>query len=178
VRALLENARAHVRRDAQALLLKPAFTQLILDIERDLLRPPATPEQEKARPWAAKILQKRWEALNKRCQKFATLCPNERHLARIAAKKMRYAADALTPLYGKNSRPFIKALAALQNSLGSANDAQVGAQLLHALPKESALQAFELGRLAGTLESETKQRAHLSNTVWHRLARTKLFWCP
>lgn len=90
-------------------------------------------------------------------------------------KKMRYAADAFIPLYGKRGARFINSLATLQNSLGSANDAHVGALMMHALitemlkpqtRKPDAALAFDLGRIAGTLETEVGRRAHLSGTIW------------
>jgi triphosphatase len=56
------------------------------------------------------------------------------------------------------------------------NDMRSGVQFLHTLPKKSATHNFELGRLSGALELETAQQAHLSNSVWRRLARSKLFW--
>ncbi len=181
----LATAAQQARQQAQTLLLAPTFTQLILDIGRDLLSVPDAPKMLEARQWAAKILEKRWLALRKRCRNFSKLNPEERHMARIAAKKMRYAADAFIPLYGKRGARFINSLATLQSSLGSANDAHVGALMMHTLIadmlkpqacKPDAALAFNLGRIAGTLESEVGRRAHLSDTIWRRLAQSRLFW--
>jgi len=186
----LAAAAQQARQQAQAQLLAPTFSRLILAIGRDLLTIPAAPKMPEARQWAAKILEKRWLALRKRCRNFAKLSPEERHMARIAAKKMRYAADAFIPLYGKRGARFIDALAALQNSLGSANDAHVGALMMHALidkarntkkrkpeaRKPDAALAFDLGRIAGALETEVGRRANLSGTIWRRLAQSRLFW--
>jgi CHAD domain-containing protein len=186
----LAAAAQQARQQAQAQLLAPTFSRLILAIGRDLLTIPAAPKMPEARQWAAKILEKRWLALRKRCRNFAKLNPEERHMARIAAKKMRYAADAFIPLYGKRGARFIDALAALQNSLGSANDAHVGALMMHALidkarntkkrkpeaQKPDAALAFDLGRIAGALETEVGRRANLSGTIWRRLAQSRLFW--
>lgn len=174
--ALVRDVAARTRQQAQALLLAPAFTRLVLDIGRSLLTAPADAGMLDSKEWAAKILEKRWLTLRKRCRNFAKLGPAERHMARIAAKKMRYAADAFAPLYGKRGMRFIEALTALQNGLGRANDAHVGAQLLHALPKKSALLCFDLGRLAGALEVEAARHAHLSGSIWRRLVQSRLFW--
>jgi inorganic triphosphatase YgiF len=178
--AALAAAAQQARQQAQTLLLAPTFSRLILAIGRDLLDVPTAPKMPEARQWAAKILEKRWLALRKRCRNFAKLNPEERHMARIAAKKMRYAADAFIPLYGKRGARFIDALAMLQNSLGSANDAHVGALMMHALiaeiRKPDAALAFDLGRIAGALENEVGRRAHLSGTIWRRLAQSRLFW--
>jgi len=129
-----------------------------------------------AQAWAAKILEKRWLALRKRCRHFARLNPNERHLARIAAKKMRYAADAFLPLYGKRGARFVAALAQLQNVLGSANDAHVGAQMVRELPMKNVAIGFNLGRIEGALQVEAARHANLSAAVWRRLAQSRRFW--
>ncbi|AEJ02717.1 CHAD domain containing protein [Nitrosomonas sp. Is79A3] len=174
--ALMRDVAAHARQRAQTLLIKPIFTQLVLDIGRSLLVTPSSLEMQDSKAWAEVILEKRWQKLHKRCHGFATLGSSERHLARIAAKKMRYTAEAFVPLYGKHANHFITALAALQDELGRENDMRAGVQLLRALPKKSIPLSFELGRLSGALEFEAAQHAHLSNSVWRRLERSELFW--
>lgn len=175
-RILMHGTAMHARQRAQAFLLKPTFTQLMLDIGRSLLAAPMDVQIQDAKAWAETILEQRWQKLRKRCHGFARLSPAERHMARIAAKKMRYAADALAPLYGKRADHFIAALAALQDELGYANDLRTGIQLLRKLPQQSTTLSFALGRLNGALEFEIAQYAHLSGTMWQRLARSKLFW--
>ncbi|OYY93594.1 MAG: inorganic triphosphatase [Hydrogenophilales bacterium 28-61-23] len=180
--AQLRDVAASARLQAQAHLLAPAYTRLVLDIGRCLLAEHDDDANDaedgalEATAWAAALLEKRWLTLRKRCRGFSKLGPTERHMARIAAKKMRYAADAFAPLYGKRGTRFIEALAALQNSLGRANDAHVGARLLDALPKKSAPLSFEFGRLAGALDVEAGRKAQLSGAIWRRLAQSRLFW--
>lgn len=174
--ALLRDTAAHARQQAQALLLKPAFTQLVLDIGRSLLVTPADVRRRDAKAWAETILEKRWQRLRKRCHGFAKLNPAERHLARIAAKKMRYSAEAFAPLYGKHAHPFITALATLQDKLGVENDRHIAMQLLRTLAKKTIPLGFELGRLSGALEFEAAQHAQLSAAIRRRLARSRLFW--
>lgn len=173
---LLNDAAAHARKRAQAWVHKPIFTQLVLDIGRSLLVIPIDVQTRDTQAWAKMILEKRWHKLRKRCHGFAKLNPSERHKARIAAKKMRYTAEAFAPLYGKRASHFITALEALQNELGYANDLRIGKQLLRELPKKSVALSFDLGRIHGALEFEAVQHAHLSNAIWQRLARSKLFW--
>lgn len=174
--ARVHEVAAQTRQLAQAQFQSPEFTRLILDIGRDLLTPPAPENLPDAKAWAALILEKRWQALRKRCRNFTRLAPDARHKARIAAKKMRYAADAFAPLFGKRGARFITALSALQNGLGRSNDAYVGMQLLRALAKKSAPFRFDLGRIDGALEAEVARHAHLSGAVWRRLARARTFW--
>lgn len=176
VLALMQDTARHTRQRAQTELLKPAFTQLVLDIGRSLLVAPTDMQIGDTKAWAEAILEKRWQKLRKHCRGFAKLDPAERHKARITAKKMRYTTEAFAPLYGKRADHFIAALAALQDELGHENDTRIGMQLLRKLPKQSIALSFDLGRLSGVLESEATQRAHLSSTTWQRLARSKLFW--
>jgi triphosphatase len=172
----VQEVAAQMRQLAQAQFQSPGFTRLILDIGRSLLIPPVFVDMPDANVWAAQTLEKRWQTLRKRCRNFARLDPDERHRARIAAKKMRYAADAFAPLFGKRSTRFISALAALQNGLGRSNDAHVGMQLLRALAQKSVPLRFDLGRIDGALEAEVARHAHLSGAIWRRLARAKTFW--
>ncbi|UJO99413.1 MAG: CHAD domain-containing protein, partial [Nitrosomonas sp.] len=174
--ALLHNAAARARQRAQALLLEPAFTQLMLDIGRSLLIAPVDEHMRATGTWAEAILEKRWQKLRKCCRGFARLNPAERHFARIAAKKMRYCVEAFAPLYGKRAHPFLTALAALQDELGIENDRRIALQLLYKLPRKSAALGFELGRLSGVLASEAARHPRLSPALWRRLARSKLFW--
>ncbi|MDV6348126.1 CHAD domain-containing protein [Nitrosomonas sp. Is35] len=174
--ALLHNAAAQARQRAQALLLAPVFTQLTLDIGRSLLITPINEHMRTTGTWAEVILEKRWQKLRKCCRGFARLDPAERHFARIAAKKMRYCVEAFAPLYGKRVNRFLNALTALQDELGIENDRRIALQLLYKLPHKSAALGFEFGCLSGVLASEAAQHPRLSPALWHRLARSKLFW--
>jgi len=174
--ALMQNTVTHARQRAQVGLLKPVFTQLVLDIGRSLLVAPTDVQLRDAKVWARAILEKRWQRLRKRCRGFAKLDPTQHHRTRIAAKKMRYTTEAFAPLYGKRANHFITTLAALQDELGYANDLHIGMKLLRKLPKQSAPLGFDLGRIHGALEFEATPRAHSSSTMWRRLARSELFW--
>ncbi len=177
VPVLMNDVAAQARQRAQALLRQPAFTQLVLDIGRSLLTPPVGVPDRNTMAWAGMILDKRWHILRQRCHGFAGLNAAQRHRARIAAKKMRYAAEALAPLYSnKRSHRFITALAALQNELGCANDVRVGTQLLRAVPKKTILLGYDLGRIHGALEYKAVRHIGLSDAIWRRLARSRLFW--
>ncbi|SFD91926.1 CYTH and CHAD domain-containing protein [Nitrosomonas sp. Nm166] len=167
---------AHARHRAQALLLKPAFTQLVLDIGYSLLPAFTDAPMQNITLWAEAVLEKRWHSLRKRCHGFARLDPAKRHLARIAAKKMRYIAEAFAPLYGKPAHHFITALSDLQDELGYANDLRIGMQLLQRLSKQSPALSFELGRISGMLEFEITQHTDLSSSMWEELAQSELFW--
>ena len=166
-----------VRHQAQTMLNQSAMTEIILDIGRGLMANPDSHQSSPdARAWSQVLLEQRWQNLHKRCRHFSSLNAEERHMARIAAKKMRYLAEAFAPLHGKSAHDFIAALSALQDDLGKENDHHIGMQLLRTVPKQSATLGFELGRMSGILEAELNQHHKQSSQGWQQLSVAKKFW--
>lgn len=98
------------------------------------------PSRETARghalaPFARRVLSRRRSKLGMYSGRLPELSDEERHRVRIAAKKLRYAAEFFASLYHgrsavKDRRGFTKALAELQDNLGDLNDIAVaGAKL-------------------------------------------------
>ena len=173
----IRHAATAARRQAQTMLNQPAMTEMILDIGRGLMASPnSPPSSPDARAWSQALLEQRWQSLHKRCRHFFSLNAEDRHIARIAAKKMRYLSEAFAPLHGKPAHDFIAALSALQDDLGKENDHHIGIQLLRTVPKQSATLGFELGRMSGILEAETTRHHKQSSQGWQQLSDTKKFW--
>lgn len=83
---------------------------------------------------ATAILEQERERLQKRGAKLKGGDEKARHRVRIAAKRSRYAAEFFASLYpGKQVRPYVQALSALQDHLGALNDAAVAGRLLEEL---------------------------------------------
>ncbi len=168
---------AAARRQAQSILSQPTLTQLILDIGRSLMANPHYHQSlPNARAWSQALLEQRWQKLHKRCRHFSGLNAEERHMARITTKKMRYLAETFVPLHGKRTHAFMAALSALQDDLGNENDRHIGIQLLHTVPKPSAKLGFELGRISGMLEAETARHHEQLDHRWQQLSDAKKFW--
>ncbi len=166
---------ADARRAAQAGVASAAFTRLVLEIGRDLTTPRA--DGPTARAWSRGVLDKRWKRLRALCPDGpAALTPEARHRLRIAAKKLRYAADALEGLYGKHARPFLKRLADLQESLGRANDARIATHLLEDLRRRNLDLAYDAGRVAGIVTARASQRDADVDAVWRRMLDAPPFW--
>jgi CHAD domain-containing protein len=75
------------------------------------------------------------------------------HSARIAGKRLRYAAEATIPLYGKSARRYVEALVVLMEELGTHHDAVVALESLRmrALAEGTTpADAFALGVLAAS----------------------------
>jgi CHAD domain-containing protein len=76
-----------------------------------------------------------------RGRRFKSLKAEQLHRLRLAAKRLRYVADFLLPLYEdrKSVRRFSRKLADLQEELGSNNDMAVTASLFEGLGAECSL---------------------------------------
>ncbi|OIR12552.1 inorganic triphosphatase [mine drainage metagenome] len=117
----------------------------------------------------------------RRCGKhFTHMLPEERHATRIAAKKLRYAAEFFAGIYSPGkSRSFIKDLSRLQDCLGLLNDISSTEKLLHELigPRpghalDEALHIF-IGCNACNVVNSLAQADH----AWRKFTHHKSFWC-
>ena len=100
---------------------------------------PAAAEEGEALPrldspvgtFAALVIERRDRRVRKRGRAVPEAPPEERHRVRIAAKKLRYAAEFFAPLYpAKRVARYVEALEDLQDILGALNDAAVVDRLL------------------------------------------------
>ena len=72
------------------------------------------------------LLDKRWRKLREGGEGIGDHSFEALHELRLEAKRLRYAAELFAPLWGgKAARRFLKRLAALQEALGTVNDAAV-----------------------------------------------------
>lgn len=124
---------------ARRAVTDPRFRLLLLDaahwVEGDVAPSVASQEsQEGVRAFAAAALDKRRRALARRLKRLDWDDPFERHKARMAAKKMRYAAEffvGLGPVEREGAvRPFMKSLTRIQDNLGELNDITVAQSLI------------------------------------------------
>lgn len=129
--------------------------------------------------FAETILQKRHRQLKKRGKHVTTLSPAERHAVRIAAKKLRYAAEFFSSIYpGKRTRKYIGALAALQDVLGTLNDSATTETLLQEIvaAEDMAAHQHPEGIVLGWVQGATHARlAELART-WDAFIEQKPFW--
>jgi CHAD domain-containing protein len=99
--------------------------------------------------------------------------PQQRHLLRIEAKRMRYAVDGFAALFpGKRVRAFLDPLKDLQRALGDANDAAVAARLLETFEVAADLREFARGWLEASIGRAT---ADLRRDL-ERVCEARRFW--
>ncbi len=130
---------------------------------------------------AQKMLQRRYRKLVKLGSGHHNLEIEQLHQIRIAAKKMRYAAEFFRSLYSRKlARRYLGRLARLQERLGSLNDAVTGRRLLEELLPESELDPPASARVAGLVLGWKAARIHWDIAAfaseWEQLREMRPFW--
>lgn len=99
------------------------------------------------------------------------------HQARIRTKRVRYAAEAVAPVFGKQAPRFAAGAADLQDVLGQHQDAVVADAFLREAAVGSVAKAFVAGELAA-YEAQARASARKKWTAsWEALDRKRLrFW--
>jgi CHAD domain-containing protein len=152
----VECRRAEQHAAVQRLVAAPATTQFVLDLRATLAArdwtaripdggeggasaaplDPSAPGS--ARAFAARSLDRLHRKAIKKSRGLATLAPAQRHQARIAFKKARYAAEFFESLFDARTRArkYLRRAAALQDRLGAAQDMAVATELLREIGEE------------------------------------------
>jgi len=132
---------------------------------------------EPATNFAQRILSAQHAKVLKRGRRFKSRSTEERHRVRLAAKKLRYVADFLLPLYGerKSAKRFSSKLAELQQQLGIYNDMATTASLLADIgtePDHSTAAAAIAGWQAHAMVGVEPRL----NKAWSEFVKTKMPW--
>ena len=100
------------------------------------------------------------------------------HRLRIECKKLRYAAEFFTPLYGRKMEPFLKQLKQLQDVLGLLHDCHVMGGL-----QNSLVRGDKSRRLAGVADKLMNQRNKSASDLrgvligsWENFRAKRLPW--
>jgi triphosphatase len=136
-------------------------------------------ESESARAFAVKALNRLHKRALKRCEGVAALEPEQRHRARIALKKARYAAEFFESLFcQKAARTYLRGLATIQDQLGEDNDRRTAARLLSDIAAEDASQETfgAVCFLRGWRAQAQQLGAAATKESEKRLRRLKTFW--
>jgi inorganic triphosphatase YgiF len=106
----------------------------------------------------------------------------ELHQLRIRAKKVRYAIEFFRGLFRKKAvKPYVAALAAVQERLGAINDALTAQQLLDQLdrerpPTDPAARARARALIAGWASARIAENLAALPDLWSDFAALKPFW--
>jgi triphosphatase len=129
---------------------------------------------------AEDALNKRWRKVAKRARGLDGLSEEERHELRKQLKKLRYAADFLSPLFAQRRvEPFLKRLRRLQNVFGELNDAATVKALFSGAEAKTAGDAGAQ-RAIGWVLGSSQARAEIGwagvQALWRKLEETRPFW--
>ena len=192
--AALERRVRNARGRARTALNSPRYSALQLQLARFVVcsswRTALTEEQlfglaAPIVPFAAAELSRRHRHVTRVEGDLTIVTDGERHAVRIAAKKLRYAAEFFGPLFSqKRGEIYVRSLRKLQDVLGALNDLRVAAgrlAQLARLAKEDAqllqactgTQAFLLTRQTGLIGELGPQWERFlgSPRPWKKLAR-------
>jgi CHAD domain-containing protein len=100
----------------------------------------------------------------------------ELHRIRLLAKRVRYAAEAVEPAFGRRARRFASAVTSVQDVLGDQHDAEVAAEwLARTGPNLDAPSAFVAGQLAHHFDVVAAAHRHGWERSFER-ARRRASW--
>jgi CHAD domain-containing protein len=181
---LLERVRTE-RDAARAALMsgmrEPRYVALLDLVVSAALDPLVQPEvaARSARRLMGTLMRRPWHHLEETCGDLdASSTDAALHEARTRAKRVRYAAEALAPVFGKPARRFAERAIDLQTVLGAHQDAVQAITWLRAQAGGTATRvAFVAGELAG-IERQAQSEARAAwPDAWRRLQAGKLrFW--
>ncbi|PSJ51377.1 inorganic triphosphatase [Pseudaminobacter soli (ex Li et al. 2025)] len=129
-----------------------------------------------AKEFSSAVFDKFWKKVAKKGRNLTDVDDETRHKLRIAAKKLRYAAEFFGPLYdskkeAKRHRRFIAAMEHLQDQLGGLNDLVTASTTLSALKLSDVAGAEGLSRAA-----DKKKLLHEAAEAHEHFVDAKRFW--
>lgn len=142
-------------------------------------------EQKSARTVASKLVRKRYRKLRKAADRLDAHSSNEDyHAVRRQVKKLRYAVESTTVLYGRPADKLLLALQKVQRSLGDQHDAYLVQQAVlglarhpaERLPPEALLLTGRMAELQAEIANRArrefqKRYGKLRGKPWKRLRR-------
>jgi triphosphatase len=169
--------RSAARKAARDAVRSPRFQRMILSIgafcaER---READAHPVESAQMFAERLLAHRHAKLLERGAALEAGTPEERHAVRIAAKKLRYAAEFFSPPHPrKRNRAYLKSLSRLQDALGHAQDAVTAVRLTEGTARKA--DDATVGAVRGWVAAQTAVLGPDIARAWKKFAAARPFW--
>lgn len=182
LREKAKKTQAVAYKEARAALGSQRYHRLLLSLGAWLENSPAQVQdtlEPDVHAVAQRMLAKRYKQLCRHGQRLAEMHEEERHAARIAAKKLRYTAEFFASLYPeKETRAFLRKLAALQGTLGQLNDISVTDTLILKLAGSRPPRPVDEARhlFSGWNASDTVHHLNNMDHDWKTFSRMKAFW--
>jgi CHAD domain-containing protein len=127
--------------------------------------------------YAARVLDKRLEALLEPGADIVDLPPTALHAIRLHGKRMRYAAEFFAPLFpGHGARRFIRRLTVLQERLGHLNDGEVASDLIAQLGLTNGARSYAAGVVRGFVAARSGGARAQIDESWRKFRKLEPFW--
>lgn len=169
------------RMDLMSAMREPRYLTLLDRVVAAAAEPAVLPGigDRPARDVAGGLMEGPWKHLDRICSELGSSSTDaELHEARIRAKRVRYAAETMIPIYGKPARRFARRAADLQTVLGEHQDAVLAIGWLRAQAGgTTARGAFVAGELAGVEHLAQAHAREAWPAAWKALRPKKYrFW--
>ena len=174
---------AAARNAALAALDSPRYREILDDLDRLLEDPrPAGPaaaaSADEALPKAVAHAYRRTEHRMRRARRTPEGAARDvaLHEARKAAKRARYAAEAVEPVFGKKARRLAKRMKAVQSVLGDHQDAVSARGVAREIGVQAHLageNAFTFGLLNERAHRDALEYQRQARKVWRQAARPR-----
>jgi len=157
-----------------AVLDEPRYADLVAQLASLAVAPPFTgPADAVATRALPELLRPAVHSFRSRVTTAVTegSMPADYHRARIAGKRLRYAAEVSSPVYGRAAARYIDTLTSLQDSLGRHHDTTVAIGALHErAAASSAADAFLFGALRLRLIDDLAAQERVLRKWWAKRA--------
>ncbi|HXN08768.1 MAG TPA: CYTH and CHAD domain-containing protein [Candidatus Acidoferrales bacterium] len=150
------------------------YVELLDELVEAAANPRLSPESEQpATDILPKLVARPWKKLRKAVNSLPNDADDDAlHKIRIKAKRCRYAAEAIAPVFGKPVARFAKRMEALQTVLGELHDSVVAEDRLRQIKGEA--HSFVAGGLAA-LEAQAANKVRESwRKAWKKASKRKL----
>jgi len=125
--------------------------------------------------FAAQVLGKRSMKVSQRAGSLAEADTAQLHALRIACKKLRYSAEIFGALFpAAQTKRYVAALSALQDTMGMLNDITVARRLLAEMENEKRRETLALIR--GWMEHDYAAHLAALRRAWKKFAGREAFW--
>jgi len=151
---LVSEHRVQARAELLAVLDSERYSQFVASAEHVLQIGSENPSPLLAEAEAPRLIGRPYRKLRKSGDPLDAHSPSaELHALRIRAKRLRYAVEFVTPVYGGPARRFVSRVVGLQDLLGDHQDAHVASDRLRTMVSEQPGQlpaevVFVMGKLA------------------------------
>lgn len=145
------------------------------DVDATTEHTDARTHSERTDAFAAALLTRRHRRLRAHGKALAHASDQDRHAARIAAKRLRYAAEFFAPLFPRRrTRVYLEALAGLQDVLGQYNDAVTASA--HAADLAGAADGIVAGAIRGWMAAQQAALEPRLAKAWRSFDACDPFW--